>query len=57
MIGGFKRAQHNGLLRIACQRNGITEEPETGQGVTGTWLFVQSDDMYINGRLEFLADR
>ncbi len=51
MTEGFYWIQHNGRVQVAYYTNGVTEDLETGQTITGIWHLTQGDDICHNGEL------
>lgn len=57
MEEGFYWIQHNGRIQVAYYTNGVTEDLETGQTITGVWQLTQGDALCDNGEAEVLSDR
>jgi hypothetical protein len=55
MEEGFYWVQHNGRIQVAYYTNGVTEDLETGQTITGVWHLTQGDDLCDNGEAEVLS--
>lgn len=55
MKEGFYWIQHNGIVQVAYYTDGITEDLETGQTITGAWHLTRGDDICDNGEAEVLA--
>lgn len=55
MEEGFYWIQHNGKIQVAYYTNGVTEELETGQTITGVWHLTQGDALCDNGEAEVLS--
>lgn len=51
MTEGFYWIQHNGRVQVAYYTNGVTEDLETGQTITGIWHLTQGDDIATMERL------
>ena len=54
MTEGFYWIQHNGRVQVAYYTNGVTEDLETGQTITGIWHLTQGDDIFHNGEAEVI---
>jgi hypothetical protein len=55
MEEGFYWIQHNGRIQVAYYTNGITDDLETGQTITGIWHLTQGDDICDNGEADVLS--
>lgn len=55
MEEGFYWIQHNSRIQVAYYTNGITDDLETGQTITGIWHLTQGDDICDNGEAEVLS--
>ncbi|MCV2531980.1 hypothetical protein NQH46_02560 [Enterobacter wuhouensis] len=55
MKEGFYWIQHNSRIQVAYYTNGITDDLETGQTITGIWHLTQGDDICDNGEAEILS--
>ncbi|MDO2432113.1 hypothetical protein Q2V57_11130 [Enterobacter bugandensis] len=55
MEEGFYWIQHNGKIQVAYYTNGVTEDLETGQTITGVWHLTQGDALCDNGETEVLS--
>jgi hypothetical protein len=55
MEEGFYWVQHNGRIQVAYYTNGVTEDLETGQTITGVWHLTQGDDICDNGEAEMIS--
>jgi hypothetical protein len=55
MEEGFYWVQHNGRIQVAYYTNGVTEDLETGQTITGVWHLTQGDPLCDNGEAEVLS--
>ncbi|KUR03469.1 hypothetical protein [Enterobacter bugandensis] len=55
MEEGFYWIQHNGKIQVAYYTNGVTEDLETGQTITGVWHLTQGDALCDNGEAEVLS--
>lgn len=55
MEEGFYWIQHNGRIQVAYYTNGVTEDLETGQTITGVWNLTQGDALCDNEEAEVLS--
>ncbi|MGM8753280.1 hypothetical protein ACS6JK_01635 [Enterobacter chuandaensis] len=55
MEEGYYWIQHNGKIQVAYYNNGVTEDLETGQTITGVWHLTQGDALCDNGEAEVLS--
>lgn len=55
MEEGFYWIQHNGKIQVAYYTNGVTEDLETGQTITGVWHLTQGDALCDDGEAEVLS--
>lgn len=51
MEKGFYWLQHNGRIQVAYYTDGVTDDLETGQLITGVWHLTQEDDICHNGEV------
>ena len=56
MEKGFYWLQHNGRIQVAYYTDGVTDDLETGQLITGVWHLTQGDDICHNGGVEVIED-
>ncbi|MBP1006426.1 hypothetical protein [Enterobacter hormaechei] len=54
MEEGFYWLQHNGRIQVAYYTDGVTDDLETGQLITGVWHLTQSEDICHNGEAEVI---
>lgn len=54
MKEGFYWIQHNGTVQVAYYTDGVTEDLETGQTITGFWHLTRGDDICHNGEAEVI---
>ncbi|UJA60349.1 hypothetical protein L1E13_00510 [Enterobacter hormaechei] len=54
MEEGFYWLQHNGRIQVAYYSDGVTDDLETGQLITGVWHLTQSEDICHNGEAEVI---
>ena len=54
MKEGFYWIQHNGRVQVAYYTDGVTEDLETGQTITGVWHLTRGDDICHNGEAEVI---
>lgn len=54
MEEGFYWLQHNGRIQVAYYTDGVTDDLETGQLITGVWHLTQRDDICHNGEAEVI---
>ncbi|WNI58165.1 hypothetical protein RIK64_19060 [Enterobacter bugandensis] len=54
MQEGYYWIQHNGKIQVAYYNNGVTEDLETGQIITGVWHLTQGDALCDNGEAEVI---
>ncbi|MCR4246256.1 hypothetical protein BZY51_18680 [Enterobacter hormaechei] len=54
MEKGFYWLQHNGRIQVAYYTDGVTDDPETGQLITGVWHLTQREDICHNGEAEVI---
>ncbi|WP_395300121.1 hypothetical protein V1599_12300 [Enterobacter sp. ECC-175] len=50
----FYWLQHNGRIQVAYYTDGVTDDLETGQLITGVWHLTQRDDICHNGEAEVI---
>lgn len=46
--------QHNGRIQVAYYTDGVTDDLDTGQLITGVWHLTQRDDICHNGEVEVI---
>lgn len=46
--------QHNGRIQVTYYTDGVTDDLETGQLITGVWHLTQGDDICHNGEVEVI---
>ncbi|WP_331332395.1 hypothetical protein [Enterobacter hormaechei] len=51
---GFYWLQHNGKIQVAYYTDGVTDDLETGQLITGVWHLTQREDICHNGEAEVI---
>ncbi len=51
---GFYWLQHNGRIQVAYYTDGVTDDLETGQLITGVWHLTQREDICHNGEAEVI---
>ena len=54
MEEGFYYLQHNGRIQVAYYTDGVTDDLETGQLITGVWHLTQREDICHNGEAEVI---
>ncbi|EKY3879190.1 TPA: hypothetical protein JG926_004544 [Enterobacter hormaechei subsp. steigerwaltii] len=54
MEKGFYWLQHNGRIQVAYYTDGVTDDLETGQLITGVWHLTQREDICHNGEAEVI---
>lgn len=54
MEKGFYWLQHNGRIQVAHYTDGVTDDLETGQLITGVWHLTQREDICHNGEAEVI---
>lgn len=54
MEEGFYWLQHNGRIQVAYYTDGVTDDLETGQLITGVWHLTHRDDICHNGEAEVI---
>ncbi|MEP8819216.1 hypothetical protein ABKV86_11430 [Enterobacter hormaechei] len=54
MEEGFYWLQHNGRIQVAYYTDGVTDDLETGQLITGVWHPTQREDICHNGEAEVI---
>lgn len=54
MEEGFYWLQHNGRIQVAYYTDGVTDDLETGQLITGVWHLTQREDICHNGEAEVI---
>ncbi|HFD6847614.1 TPA: hypothetical protein ACF3LB_001361 [Enterobacter hormaechei] len=54
MEKGFYWLQHNGRIQVAYYTDGVTDDLETGQLITGVWHLTQREDIFHNGEAEVI---
>ena len=54
MEKGIYWLQHNGRIQVAYYTDGVTDDLETGQLITGVWHLTQGDDICHNGEVEVI---
>lgn len=46
--------QHNGKIQVIYYTDGVTDDLETGQLITGVWHLTQREDICHNGEAEVI---
>ncbi|HAS0771437.1 TPA: hypothetical protein NBO33_004151 [Enterobacter hormaechei] len=54
MEKGIYWLQHNGRIQVAYYTDGVTDDLETGQLITGVWHLTQREDICHNGEAEVI---
>lgn len=54
MEEGFYWLQHNGRIQVAYYTDGVTDDLETGQLITGVLHLTQREDICHNGEAEVI---
>ncbi|MDX7138487.1 hypothetical protein SJ263_11210 [Enterobacter hormaechei] len=54
MEKGIYWLQHNGRIQVAYYTDGVTDDLETGQLITGVWHLTQGEDICHNGEAEVI---
>ena len=54
MEEGFYKLQHNGRIQVAYYTDGVTDDLETDQLITGVWHLTQREDICHNGEAEVI---